>query len=107
MPRIVVFFASMLLALGLCAQEKTEAPKIDASDSLIFRLNGGELYRTLMRPTSEPVFWFQAGEAEFALILDLNDEGKVIAVESFAFGGGRKYSCLQQKGYSTVILGCN
>lgn len=92
MLRITICIMNVLAFLALSAQDCSTAPPIEAPDSLVFRLNGNELYGTLMRPTIEfQVSWHEAGEAEFAVILDLDDTGRVSSVESIAFGGSQAF----------------
>lgn len=107
MLRITIFIVNVLAFLALSAQDGSTAPPVEAPDSLVFRLNGNELYGTLMRPTvGLMVSWYEAGEAEFAVILDLDDTGKVSRVESIAFGGCRHLPLLQFA-LSNVTLDCS
>lgn len=83
-------------SLMLDAQSSFRQLTIDPADSSVFKLNAKLIYSVPFRESG----WRKAGTAEFVIILDLDQNGKIVNTKSIAFGGVRSFVETAQKSFS-------
>ncbi|MEM6772210.1 MAG: hypothetical protein AAF597_16670 [Bacteroidota bacterium] len=96
-------FCILLVFTCCCSSLAGQDPLNNPQDSAIYWANFDSIFWTLNDPWSEPVFWWQAGEVEYLVVLTLDSLGRVSQIQTFAFGGKKVFVPIAEEAFQRFV----